>query len=127
MDTDSYLSWAVDLGFLWMPPFSCACAWWFSLRDSPNIGVSRWLRATTWTGLLLATLSIVFGAFALGYWRRHPEGNPPYPTFVTTYIGAALALLSLPFALLATSWNRVALVLCSLGLLGFYFVMFLSP
>jgi len=63
MDKDAFLGWAVDLGFLWMPPISCACAWWQSLRDSPNIGVSCWRRTTTWAGLVLATPTIAFGAF----------------------------------------------------------------
>ncbi len=129
MHRDALLSWAVVLGVFCMPPLSCASAWWFSLRGSPNLAVSHWRHTTTRIGLLLATSSISFGTFALVYWLRYPGAypGPPLPTFVTTYVGAALALLSLPCSLSATSWNRVALVLCSVGLLGFYHMMFLSP
>jgi len=129
MDSDELLSSAVALGTLWMPPIACACAWWLSFRSSSNITISRRRRDATKIGLILATLSIAFGAFALLYWRHYSRDStgPPYPTFVTTYAGLVLALVSLPFSLSATSWNRLASVLCSIGLLGFYFMMFLSP
>ena len=41
-----------------------------------------------------------------------------------TVVGFALAVFGIPFSVLARSWNRVALVLCSLGLLVFYVAMF---
>lgn len=80
-------------------------------------------------GLTAATLGIALGAFALFYWRRFPGGGPvpPQPTRITTFVGFAVAVFGACFSVLATSRTRVALILCSIGLLGFYFGMFLAP
>jgi len=127
----SLTEWAVDLAVLGVPPLSCAWAWWLWARHrrTGNVSILRWRRVTTIIALIAFTLSIAFGAFALEYWRTFPEHTaaPPTATYITTYIGFALAAFGVPLALMAKSWERVALVLCALGLSGFYFGMFLSP
>jgi len=79
-------------------------------------------------GLVLATASIGFGGFAYRYWRHFPgDPGPPYPTYVATHIGFILAVLSAPLSVSAESRVRASLMICSLGLLGFYFLMYRSP
>jgi len=125
----NWTEWAADLAFLVMPPLSCAWAWWLWTRKSIDTAIPSWRRVATVIGLIAFTLSIALGAFAFEYWRHTPASGtaPPEATRVTTLVGFALAVFGLPFCLLAKSWNRVALVLCSLGLLGFYFGMFVAP
>lgn len=126
---ETFVQRAVDVAFLWMPPIACACAWWFWARRDQTTSIPLWRRIAAICGLLLVTLSIGFGSFAWAYWRysRGYSSGPPEPTFIATYCGAILAVLSVPCSALATSWTRISLCLCSLGLLGFYFLMFLSP
>jgi len=81
MDSDAFLVRATELVFQWLPPLSCACAWWFWLRASPNSAVSNRRRTSTKTGLILATISIALSAFALLYWRRYPGVGPLVPEF----------------------------------------------
>jgi hypothetical protein len=123
----NWAEWAADLAFLVMPPLSCAWAWWLWTRKSADM-VPPWRRVATMIGLTAFTLSIALGAFAFAYWRHAPASSltPPQATRVTTLVGFAMTVFGIPFCLMAKSWNRIALVLCSLGLLGFYFGMFVA-
>ncbi|HYA63456.1 MAG TPA: hypothetical protein VED66_09630 [Candidatus Sulfotelmatobacter sp.] len=127
--TMNWMEWVADFAFLLMPPVSCVWAWWLWKRQSQVKLIPLWRRVCTAIGLTAFTLSIALGAFALFYWRHYPgEGpGPPEPTQLTTLLGFTLAVFGIPLAVLAKSWNRVALILCSLGLLGFYFGMFVAP
>lgn len=124
----NWTEWAANLAFLLMPPLTCAWAWWLWTRQSQIKVTPHWRRVATAIGLIAFSLSIVLGAFAFEYWRHFPSGGPAQPeaTRVATLLGFALTVFGLPFSVLAKSWNRVALVACSLGLLGFYFGMFVA-
>jgi hypothetical protein len=80
-------------------------------------------------GLLLVSASIAFGAFAWFYWMRslEPGTGPPGPTFISTYVGLFLVVISVPVLLCAKGRVRAMLLMSSVGLFGFYFLMFLSP
>lgn len=124
----TWAEWAVDFALLFMPPLSCTCAWWLWIRKYEFVPIPRWRRSATGVALIAVTLSIALGAFALLYWHQFPgEGNPPSPTRITTLAGFALAMFAIPFCILAKSWTRIALVLSCVGLLGFYFGMFVAP
>jgi len=125
----NWTEWAANLIFLAVPPVTCAWGWWDWARRAPVTAIPRWRRTATVIGLVAVTLGIALGAFAFLYWRRFPGGGPepPQPTRISTYVGFAIAVFGVPFAVLASSRTRVALVLCSIALLGFYFGMFLAP
>ena len=125
----NWTEWAANLTFLGMPPLACAWGWVEWIRRSQTALIPRWRRVATVIGLVALTLGVTLGAFALIYWRRFPGvgPGPPPPTRITTFVGFGLAVFGAPFSFLATSRARVALVLCSVGLLGFYFGMFLAP
>jgi len=124
-----FLRWAV----IWTPNafalLGCALAWWFWTRARLSAAVPRWRRIAATVGLLLVSASIIFGAFAWIYWMRYPDPDPgpPGPTFISTYVGVFLAAISVPVLLCATGRTRAMLLLSSVGLFGFYFLMFLSP
>jgi hypothetical protein len=107
----------------------CAFGWWFWLQARKSASIPRWRRIAGTVALLLVSTSIAFGAFALIYWRRSadPSPGPPMPTFVSTYVGLFLVVISVPVLLCAKGWTRAMLLLSSVGLFGFYFLMFLSP
>jgi hypothetical protein len=120
-----WTEWVADLAFLLIPPLSCVWAWWLWARRGTSESIPKWSQAATVIDLIVFTLSIALGAFALLYWRDFSgTGAPPEATRITTMWGFALAVFGLPFSVMAKSWNRVALVLCSLALLGFYLGMF---
>jgi hypothetical protein len=77
----------------------------------------------------LVSAGICLGAISLSYIYWRPESRPglPTPTIVTMEIGAVVALGALLAALFAKAWTRFALVLSSLGLLWFFFLIALSP
>jgi hypothetical protein len=117
----------VNVAVLGLPPLSCICAWWLWARErrSGYLSIPRWRRITTIIDLVVFTLSIAVGAFALLYWWDFSrEPLPPALTRMATLLGFALASFGMPFSLMAKSWNRVALVVCSLTLLVFYIAMF---
>lgn len=121
----NWTEWAVDLAVLGVPPLSCGWAWWLWARHGQDGAIPRWRRVITVIDLVVFTLSIALGATALWYWHdftRTP--TQPEVTRVLTLVGFALAVFGIPFSVMARSWNRVALVLCSLGLLVFYVAMF---
>lgn len=122
----SWIEWAVDLAVLGVPPLSCCCAWWLWARNQGrDASIPRWRQVTTVIDLVVFTVSIALGAMALWYWHdfsRTPM--QPEATRVLTVAGFALAVFGIPFSVMARSWNRVALVVCSLGLLVFYLAMF---
>jgi hypothetical protein len=124
----NWTEWAANFAFLGMPPLSCAWAWWLWIRDSRNTPAPQWRRAATLIGLMAFTLSIAVGAFALFYWHYSPGRGPapPDPTRIGTMAGFGLAVFGVPFCVLAKSWTRFSLILCALGLLGFYFGMFVA-
>jgi hypothetical protein len=111
-----------DLALLLTPPLSCVWAWWlWAQRRERKDRAPEWSRVATVIDLVVFTLSIGLGAFALLYWRDFSGAPvPPEATRISTMLGFALAVFGLPFSVMAKSWNRVALVLCSLALLGFY-------
>jgi hypothetical protein len=121
----NWTEWAVDLTVLGVPPLTCVWAWWLWAHQEQSGAIPKWCQVATMIDLVVFTLSIVLGAFALFYWRDI-SGSPVQPetTRVTTMVGFALTVFGLPFAVMARSWNRVALVVCSLGLLAFYVGMF---
>lgn len=125
----NWTEWAAYFAFLGVPPLACVWAWGNWIRRSSGGSIPRWRRVATVIGLVTATLGIAVGAFALTYWRRFPGAgpSPPEPTRIATFVGFGLSVFGVPFAVLATSWTRVALVVCLVGLLGFYFGMFLAP
>jgi hypothetical protein len=125
----TWAEWVVDFAFLFMPPLSCTCAWWLWIRKHEVMSIPRWRRSATAIALIAVTLSIILGAFAFIYWRHFPGRgpDPPSPTRIATLSGFASAVFAVPFCVLAKSWTRFALVLCCLGLLGFYFGMFVAP
>jgi hypothetical protein len=116
-----------NIAILGIPPLSCLCAWWLWAQERRNgyLSIPRWRRITTIIDLVTFTLSIALGAFALLYWWDFsPEPIPPAVTRIATVVGFALASFGMPFSLMAKSWNRVALVVCSIALLVFYIGMF---
>jgi len=124
-----YHEWAIDLVFLGLPPLSCGWAWWLWIRKPQSTSVPQWRKIATNSSLVLLTLSIAFGGFAYIYWRWLPGNNPgpPEPAFVSTWCGLVLTVLAAPLSVFAKSWTRITLVVCCFALLGFYFLMFLSP
>lgn len=122
----NWTEWAVDLTILGVPPLSCGWAWWlWARRPGRNAAIPRWRQVTTVIDLIVFTLSIALGAFALLYWRDFSHTPmQPEATRVLTMVGFAFAVFGIPFSMMARSWNRVALVVCSLGLLVFYVAMF---
>jgi hypothetical protein len=125
----NWTEWVADFAFLFIPPASCVWAWWLWTRQSLSTAIPQWRRVAAAIAQIAFTASILLGAFALEYWRSSPGGNaaPPEATRVTTVLGFALTVFGVPLSLMARSWNRIALVLCSLALLGFYFGMFMAP
>jgi hypothetical protein len=122
-----WTAWAVNIAFLGMPPVSCIWGWWLWRRQTEKHLVV-WRQKASTIALVTSTLSVVAGAFAMLYWRRSPGlAVPPDPTKIATLVGFGFAVFAVPFAVLANSWMRVALVLCCAGLMGFYFGMFLAP
>ncbi len=107
----------------------CALAWWFWSQARKLESIPRWRHFSATAGLLLSSLSIVFGAFAWIYWTQstEPYPGPPGPTFISTYVGLFLVAISVPALLCAKGPTRAMLLISSAGLFGFYFLMFLSP
>ena len=120
---------AANLALLGVPPVSCAWAWRLWMRGSRTTEIPEWRRLATRIGLMALTVSVGLGAFAWIYWHRYPgQGSgPPEPTRIATLLGFGSAVFGIPLAVLARSWTRVSLMVCSAALLGFYFGMFLAP
>ena len=118
---------------MWTPDalalLGCALAWVFWTQARQSAAVPRWRRIAAAVGLLLVSASIAFGAFAWIYWMRslEPGTGPPGPTFISTYVGLFLVVISVPVLLCAKGRVRAMLLMSSVGLFGFYFLMFLSP
>ncbi len=118
---------------MWTPDalalLGCALAWGFWTQARQSAAVPRWRRIAAAVGLLLVSASIAFGAFAWIYWMRslEPGTGPPGPTFISTYVGLFLVVISVPVLLCAKGRVRAMLLMSSVGLFGFYFLMFLSP
>jgi len=112
-----------------LPLLGCALGWWLWVREGKTVPTQAWRRIASVAGLLLATASNAFGAFAWAYWNRFPdpEPGPPKPTYVATNVGFYLTLAMFPPSLCGKAGTRAVLLLCFGGLLGFYFLMFLSP
>ena len=126
--TMDYGDFVLSCVFIGVPPLSCASAWFFWARESKS-EQRGWRRTTTTLGLAVLTLSIVSGVFALIYWRRFPGNGsgPPDATYFETHLGFILAVVSLPLCVLARHRTRISSTICFLALLGFYFLMYLSP
>lgn len=122
----NWTAWAVNIAFLGMPPLSCVWGWWL-WRHSAEKQLAEWRQTAITIGLVAMTLSIVAGAFAMLYWRQFPGSGVPEVTRIATLAGFGFGVFSLPFSVLARAWTRVALVLCGMGLMGFYFGMFVAP
>jgi hypothetical protein len=121
----NWTEWVVDLAVLGVPPLSCLWAWWLWAQHGQNRSIPKWSQAATVIDLVTFTISIGLGGFALIYWRDFSGSPvPPELTRIMTLLGFALAVFGIPFSIMAKSWNRVALVVCSVALLGFYFGMF---
>jgi hypothetical protein len=112
-----------------LPLLSCALGWWFWHRERNVSSVKAWRRMAAVAGLASVTTSIGLGAFAWVYWNRFPdpEPGPPRATYIATYAGVYAMLAGLVFSLCAKGGVRFASLLCCGGLVGFYFLMFLSP
>ena len=122
-----WTAWAVNLALLGLPPVSCVWGWWL-WRHNGDARLVEWRKKASTVGLVALTLSVLIGAFAMVYWRQHPgAGLPPQPTRIATLVGFGFTVFSAPFALLANSWMRVALIVCCAGLVGFYIGMFAAP
>jgi len=123
----NWTAWAVNIAFLGMPPLSCVWGWWL-WRNSTEKQLAEWRQTATMIGLVGMTLSIATGAFAMLYWQQFSQnGAPPEATQIATLAGFGFGVFSLPFSVLARARTRVALVLCGMGLMGFYFGMFVAP
>jgi len=107
----------------------CAFGWWYWLQARKSVPIPTWRRVAGTGGLLLVNLSIAFGAFAWIYWTRSagPGPAPPRLTYITTFVGFYLVVAAVPVLLCAKGRTRAMLLLSSVGLFGFYFLMFLSP
>jgi len=121
------LSRIVSVSFVGTPPCACAGAWLVWTREDRRQATANWRRIAINIALLLVSISISFGAFALTYWRRSDALAPPKPTIVTPFAGLALVLLALPWSAVTVSWTRAALLLSSLSLIGFYLVLRSHP
>ena len=122
-----WTTWAVNIALLGVPPLSCLWGWWLWSRDS-EAQLVEWRKKAATIGLVTLTLGVATGAFAMMYWRQHPgAGMPPEATRIATLAGFGVTVFSVPFAILANKWMRVALVVCCAGLIGFYFGMFVAP
>ena len=122
----NWTAWAVNIAFLGMPPLSCVWGWWL-WRNSTEKQLAEWRQTATMIGLVGMTLSIATGAFAMLYWQQFSQnGAPPEATQIATLAGFGFGVFSLPFSVLARARTRVALVLCGMGLMGFYFGMFVA-
>jgi len=123
----NWTAWAVNIAFLGMPTLSCVWGWWL-WKHRTRKQLAEWRQTATMIGLVVMTLSVVTGAFAMVYWQQFPgNGAPPEATRIATLAGFGFGVFSLPFSVLARAWTRVALVLCGMGLMGFYFGMFAAP
>jgi hypothetical protein len=124
-----FLEWTVTWTLIAFALSGCAFAWWFWTQAQLLAAVPRWRRIAAKVSLFLISASIAFGAFAWIYWMRsaEPGPGPPKPTFISTYVGFFLVAISVPVLLCAKGRTRAMLLLSSVGLFGFYFLMFLSP
>ena len=117
----------------WTPPIvafvGCTLALWFWSKARKSESIPRWRRVSATAALLLLSLSTVFGAFAWIYWTQstEPGPGPPEPTVISTLIGFFLVAISVPVLLCAKGLTRAMLLMSSVGLFGFYFLMFISP
>jgi hypothetical protein len=113
---------------LGVPLLGCALGWWFWFRQKAA-ATKAWRRMAAITGLASLTISVGLGAFAWVYWNHFPDPRPgpPRPTYVATYAGFYAMLVGLALSLCGRGTVRFASLLCCGGLVGFYFLMFLSP
>jgi hypothetical protein len=111
------------------PLLGLALGWWFWTTAKEKPVITPWRRIASLCALILVTASVGFGAFAVIYWDLHPHSSPgpPPPTYVATMIGFWGAVAAVPISLCAMSRTRISLVASWRGLLGFYFLLFLSP
>ena len=107
----------------------CALGWTFLVKAREWVDVPRWRRLAATASLILMSASISFGAFAWAYWTRSPEYSsaPPEPTYITAIVGFILVVVATPVLLCAKGRTRAMLALSSVGVFGFYFLMFLLP
>ncbi len=112
-----------------IPLLGCALGWWFWFHQKNASVLTAWRRMAAIAGLASATASIGLGAFAWVYWNQFPDPRPgpPIPTYIATYAGVYAMLIGRVLSLCARGGVRFASLLCCGGLVGFYFLMFLSP
>lgn len=129
MDMERLFDRLVSVLALSLPPLFCLWGWWAWGKQASSISISRWRRISAGFALVLVSASILLGDFALFYWRLYPGDSPGPPglTRVTTFLGLDLAILGVVGAVFAKSQTRIATLLCSFTLLGFFFLMILSP
>src|SRR6516164_3354973 len=97
----NWTAWAVNIAFLGMPPLSCVWGWWL-WKHRTRKQLAEWRQTATMIGLVVMTLSVVTGAFAMVYWQQFPgNGAPPEATRIATLAGFGFGVFSLPFSVLA--------------------------
>ena len=112
-----------------LPPLGCAWAWALWLRNRTPF-VPKWRRAISGAGLISLTASICFGCIAYVSWVYFDTDRGPSPSSVSqlaAFSGFGLTLCSIPLCIFASSWLRFALLFSAVTLLGFYFLLFISP
>jgi len=116
----------LSIGF---PLLGCALGWWFWFHQKSASALNTWRRIGAIAGLVSVTASIGFGTFAWVYWNQLSEHGPgpPRATYIATYAGVYAMLFGVVLSLCARGGVRFASLLCCAGLVGFYFLMFLSP
>lgn len=110
------------------PPVTCVWAWWLWVRRRKLDCFPMWRRAVSGVGLAFLTASIGLGGFSwVSYGYFNPEPDPSWLESLAGFAGFGLAISSVSLSVFANSWLRVALLCSSLSLLGFYYLLFLSP
>lgn len=111
-----------------LPPLCCAWAWVLWLRKNQMRALPKWRRLVSCIGLISLTTSICFGCVAYVSYVYFDRGSSPSPiSQFAAFSGFGLTLCSIPLCVFAASWLRFALLGSTVTLLGFYFLLFISP
>ena len=117
----------VKTASLVLPTLGCAWAWALWLR-SQTPSVPKWRRALSSAALISLTASICFGSVAYVSWVYFDRGpSPSSVSQLAAFSGFGLTLCAIPLCIFAGSWLRFALLCSAVTLLGFYFLLFISP
>jgi formate hydrogenlyase subunit 3/multisubunit Na+/H+ antiporter MnhD subunit len=118
----------IETASLVLPPLACAWAWvlWLRRRQAPS--APKWRRVASGVALVSLTASICFGGLWWISWEYLDSASiPSNLEKFAAFTGFGLALCSVALSIFSTSRLRVALSCGSLCLLGFYYLLFLSP